>query len=736
MFMQDGLKTRFAKIISRERLPSRLLFCGFHHPEETKPAVMGDVFYFLEIVSPWFPNTSVAQTIIKTIIEHYYQQSSLDSALNLEVTLKEVNARIAEVAAEGDNDWVSNLNGIIGVVKDGELHFSQVGSLVGCMIRERKIVQITENRGLKQRVSPLRVFEQLTSGELISGDRLIFANTQLLNHISLERLRISLQSEQVEVGLEEIFRQLKKTKAKEINTLVFEVNTQDEISKKTLSNCPDVFYLDLPLDSRLLQYRKMAEPYLKKSAELSRQGFEKSKIAYKKSKQYYHERFRPKVREIYHKGKEATIKGIKSTNHKISPAIKSISEGKAISKIKYTTRPYLKTTGTFWNKIFRIIRPYFSNTQRLFDPKNRKFLYIGLAIIVLTFAFLKIRSNNRTQVDLKQQEEIAAAFEGGKEAYDQALVDIGLSRNDAGFLKLLSAQELAKKALESDFNRTEVETLLSNIQSKIDEMSNTKRFSAENLFVENLLITPKIILYSNNNLYLVSDIGDIGIYNIKTKEGKIVASLPEGSGKVITATAANASDRVYILTDSNKMYSYSNEDQVVTPLEISDDAGKWEEATAIAEYAQNIYFLDSQAGIVWKHIPSNNGYSKGHDYLDTTNGSIKNAVDMTIDGEIFVLLPDGTIRRFSRGALEESITAKGLPMPNSTIESPSQLLPTGQGKIFLFDRKNNRLVLLSRNGDYQSQITTDLGVIGTATVNNKIQKIWLLVDGKIYEYTY
>jgi cell division protein FtsB len=736
MVMQDELKTKFAKIISRERLPSRLLFCGFYHPEEAKPASMGDIFYFLEIVSPWFPNTSVAQTVIKTIVENYYQQSSLETALNLEITLKEVNARIAEVAAEGDNDWVSNLNGIIGVVKNGELHFSQVGSLVGYMIREKKIVQITENKSLKQRVSPLRVFEQLTSGELIPGDRLIFANSQLLNHISPERLRTSFQTEQIEVGLEEIFRQLKKTKAKEINTLVFEANSQDEFSKKMLSNCPDVFYLDLPLDSRLLRYRKAAGPYLKKSAELAKIGFEKSKIAYKKSKQYYHDRIRPKAREIYHKGKETTINGLKSTNHKIAPAIKSISNGKAISKIKYTTRPYLKTTGTFWGKTLRIIRPYFGNVRQIFNPKNRKFLYIGLAIIVLTFAFLKIRSNNQAQVDLRHQEEVAAAFEEGKNTYSQALVDIGLNRNDVGFSKLLLAQELAKKALESDFNRSEVETLLSNIQQKIDEISITKRVSAEYLFAENLMVVPKIILYSNNNLYLISEAGEIALYNIKTKEGKTVASLPEGSGKVITAAAANAIDQIYVLTDGYKMYSYSNEDRVITALEISDDAGKWEESTTIAEYAQNIYFLDSQAGVVWKHIPSDNGYSKGHDYLDTVNGSIKNAVDMVIDGDIFILLPDGTIRRFSRGILEESTTAKGLPMPNSTIESPSQLLPAGQGKIFLFDRQHNRLVLLSRNGDYQSQITTDVGTIEAVTINNKAQKIWLLISGKIYEYIY
>lgn len=733
--MAEAQVVKFAKIISREKLPERLLFCGTYKPDDSKKQILGQIFYFIEIVAPYFPNPQIPQQIISSFSESFYLQSSLDSALNLENALKQVNAKVADLVTNSDSDWLNNLNAVLGVVKEDEIHFSQVGSLAGFLFREGHASQITENQSLKKDVSPLKTFEQLISGNTSPGDRILITNNQLLNHLSIERLRICLSADQVELGLEEIYRHLKKVKAKEIDALAFEVNTVKHFSETTLTGCPDTFYLDLPIDSQIQHYKKKAQPYLDKAKSLSVAGYGHAKKGALALHKAYKERLAPKIKSAAVKSKEVAALSYKSANDKLLPKLGELKDSKPISGIRSAAGGYIKKGNGWLAKVGRFLGPYFKSLKFLWLPQNRKYVYVCLAVLIISFAYIKVRANNLKQVDVKKQQEIVAALDAAKLKFETAKTDLGLKRTEQGIAELVEAQGLATTAGQSDINKAEATTLLEQINLKLDEQIKATRLKASDIFLSLEQYPSSQVLYTNNFLYYLSQTGQVISLNVKTKDQKVLGTIPTGSGNLKAATMSSDSTTIHMLTDTYRVFSCKLADGSVTEQLITGGSGKWETSASISEFGGNIYLYDPEAGIVWKHTLVTGGYSKGKDYLDTSKVSIKGGKDMAINGDVYILLADGSLKKFSKGILDETFSIRGIPTPDATIKNPSRVITVdGQtGDLLVLDKDKNRIIRYNKNGDFQHQYISDLGAIKSATVNAKTLRAWVLVDNKVYE---
>lgn len=729
--MNEPLIARFAKIVCRERLPDRMLFSGFLEAPEKKEE-QGLIFYFIEIITPWFPNSSVVSSIIKTLEEVYFKQSSLDLALNLENTLRAVNAKLSELLSAGEADWVSKLNGVIGAVKGSELCFSQVGAISGYLLREGKIIQVTENQGLKRTPSPIKVFENLTQGELKAGDRLFIANNHLFNYLSLDRIKQSLGEEGINLAIEEIFHQLKRVKGREANVIALEINTDEAYKKQLPSNCPDVFYLDQPIDSSVDRLKRVVMPVLIKSHQTAKKGIARGKHYGKRSWHFMNTKVRPKLQIIFHNSKKITRNGLSSTKEKLMPTLRAVGTQKPMVKIKSFTVPYYSKSGRFLRRFKRSVKPYLDQLVRfILDPKRRKLIYLLLAIIIIFGVYLKIRSNNDNKVDLKEQESVASAYDEAGKLFDQAKIDLGLKRTEEGMTKLSSALALAEKASGARFNQTASVELKKQIQDEIDKQSKTSRIGSNQLFLELKDAKPVFMAYAKDYLYLSSVEGEILSVNLKTKEQKLVASLPEGS--ILNAlTVSSDDDYVFLLTEKQQLFGLNLTDKSLVEKKISGSAGSFEKSQSIGEFANNVYLLEGVGGIVWKHTGSIDGYNAGKDYLDTRTVSIKSAVSMAIDGEIFILMPDGSIKRFSKGA-PQPFDIKNLPATYNQFKKPKQIVSGGaNGDLFIVDSEGNRVIRLAKSGDYLNQQITETAINAVA-VNQKSLNIWFLSDNKIYE---
>jgi len=84
---------------------------------------------------------------------------------------------------------------------------------------------------------------------------------------------------------------------------------------------------------------------------------------------------------------------------------------------------------------------------------------------------------------------------------------------------------------------------------------------------------------------------------------------------------------------------------------------------AIAAFGGNLYVLDAAANQVWRYRPQGDGYGgTPESYFETPPGDLSSALDVAIDGSVYLLFADGHIRKFF-GGVEKNFAITGLNEP-------------------------------------------------------------------------
>ena len=143
------------------------------------------------------------------------------------------------------------------------------------------------------------------------------------------------------------------------------------------------------------------------------------------------------------------------------------------------------------------------------------------------------------------------------------------------------------------------------------------------------------------------------------------------------------------------------------------DSDMWLKPEAIGGYYGNLYVLDPLLGRILKYVPTDNAYTTPpSDYLSPRlNVDLTGAVDMAIDGNVYVLFADGAILKFYNGE-PRPFPMRGLPTP---MRSPTIIFVSGPqeadavGYVYVADTGNRRIVQLDKEGNYIRQFQAKPG---------------------------
>ena len=143
------------------------------------------------------------------------------------------------------------------------------------------------------------------------------------------------------------------------------------------------------------------------------------------------------------------------------------------------------------------------------------------------------------------------------------------------------------------------------------------------------------------------------------------------------------------------------------------DSGIWLKPQAIGGYYGNLYVLDPLLGRILKYVPTDDAYTNApSDYLSPElDVDLTGAVDMAIDGNIYVLFADGTIKKFMNGE-PQPFEVRGVPSP---MRGPTTLFVSGAqdpeavGYLYVTDSGNDRIIQLDKSGQYIRQFRDKLG---------------------------
>jgi hypothetical protein len=145
------------------------------------------------------------------------------------------------------------------------------------------------------------------------------------------------------------------------------------------------------------------------------------------------------------------------------------------------------------------------------------------------------------------------------------------------------------------------------------------------------------------------------------------------------------------------------------------DSAIWLKPQAIGGFFGNLYVLDPLLGRILKYTPTDNAYTNPPgDYLANELATdLTGAVDMVIDGNLYVLFADGRLVKFLQGEVRPYNMAS-LPTP---MRSPMAMFVSGEkepdapGYVYVADTGNDRIVQFDKEGTYVRQFRAQSGEI-------------------------
>lgn len=380
------------------------------------------------------------------------------------------------------------------------------------------------------------------------------------------------------------------------------------------------------------------------------------------------------------------------------PQIPNIEETPEVFSQEFSTQPKaspLSFIAPFMKTVTQKITSLLpSRTPDLaLQLNHKKKIYLTIAVILTAALLVSGFLAFRKQQDARLQAEVEKVLSEATQKYTEGEVLAGLNKNLAR-----EDFEQAKDILENNKSkfpsgstqRQEVDALLVKVQNALSPLSDT------------IKITPTEVSLDQSPLLNLS----------KTKNAQFVTK----------------TDSALYYLHSEGVFSASVNGQNPKSLIKSSE---WEKTAGLGVFGSNIYVVDTTENQIYKFIPTGASFAKSN-YL-TSDTDISDTRSITIDGSIWVLLKNGDVKKFTRGK-EDSFVIAGLPSPFS---NPSRIFTTAESNnLYILDNGNSRIVIVSKNGTYSSQLQAD--VLKTAKdfeVVEKEKKIYVLSTDKLWVLT-
>ncbi len=706
-----NLVARIGQIATKGKHKERFLFVGTIEPADSQDRF----FYLIEIDTPWVDGEKIKNAIVRTLGDDW--QGDGDKTESFEVVIKKINAALGELSQSGEHEWVGKLNAIVGLISDNELVFSQTGNISGYLFRGNKISHITEKPVDGDEVHPLKTFISIIDGSVAADDKVIIANSQLYSHLSLDRLRQMFGTLNYREVIAEITKNLRRSKIKDVNLMIFDL--ADGKSDQIDDDKPEIILLDDIPDSAPIHYTKLFFKGLDFGAKASGRGA-------RKFAEFWVKQIQPKISA----GAKSVGGRIKNSSGKsLQPLTERFG---SVPKINHFNSRSKKSSG-----FLSYLQYFFANlllwAKALTKPENRKYLYITIVVILLIIGFVKIQINSKKNQNITTSSQNLTSLDAARSMYSKALDDLGLKKS-AGKDELISARDAATKATGTPAIADEAKNLLAQIQAKLDSLNSATRIVGNSTPTFSLSTNSTAVYAVGASLFSITADGKISEYDTRAKTAESYGQINNKLGKVVDATYNDSDNSLLILTDLPAVAKLDiSSKSISTPVVVT--GGSWEKSSAIATYSSNIYLLDGTNGQIWKHTLSAGSYSKGSLYVTKQAVSLKDSLDLAVDGNVFVLKNDGSAIKIAKSVEDSTFALSALPTPDSKITSPKKIFTDqSSNSIYIVDSAANRVLQFTKLGVYQKQFVMDSNLaLTTFAVNEKLKKLWLISGTKVFE---
>lgn len=366
-------------------------------------------------------------------------------------------------------------------------------------------------------------------------------------------------------------------------------------------------------------------------------------------------------------------------------------------------------------------RVYFPTSGR-----GRLILAIILIIIIALGALLQYKASRDQQKLAQFNQALAAAKDDFNGAKGLATLNPIEAKN-----KLEAAKDKVNRALSLKPQNSDAQNLKKQIEqdsSSILQQSSVSEFPLfldMNLVKKNFKAT-QMSLSKEKLLLLDPAVKTLVVVDVAKKSNQILAGSEQlGDGSFASLNGGLA----FVYSKDKGVLRVDVGSQKLTTVSKKDDG--WGNILDITGFASNIYLLDLSKNMIWKYLPTSEGYSDKREYLiKDTKVDFVNVIRMQIESSVYVLKKDGQILRFTRGE-KDNFSLGGL---DKGVKDPkSFFVSSDTDNLYVLDSGNSRLLILTKTGAYKGQISGEkFAQASDLVVDEKGKKVYLLDGSKIY----
>lgn len=339
-------------------------------------------------------------------------------------------------------------------------------------------------------------------------------------------------------------------------------------------------------------------------------------------------------------------------------------------------------------------------------------LLIGLGLALGGLSWWNAQQEARQREERYQEllSEVRTRIEAARDSSDAAF----------GRGTLAEAQALLQQAAQLAPDRPELATLSEEILTQMDALSGVFRLDSLRVALE--LTTPpdapaRIVL-QGGDLYLF-DGSDDRLYAYRwAADAKALQAPPQGSIVIEAGARGELRDIAWVeeggerrvgalfVLGQDGLWEYRPTTGLVDVPIV--DRELWSDPQRSGGFAGNYYVLDPVAQSIFKYLPTEASYTfPALQYLDPTEPvDMSGALDMAIDGSIYVLGRDGSLRKFDLGR-PSRFRVQGLEV--ELLEPTALFTDARTAFLYVADPAHRRIVQLDKEGRFVRQLLPPRG---------------------------
>lgn len=584
------------------------------------------------------------------VVRHALLESDGDAAERLDSTLKELNGLLKGVLVSG---VVHDAHMLISILDDtGTLHVSHAGRAEAYLIRHGTASQVTEYTAGK----PTPAFVHIASGMLEDGDLVLFSTQRLLRTFTpaqlarltddrdgiIEYIGRALEAEQEHAALACMLTNSAATSALE-----------DEFSP-TKSH---VHYAQ-PRDRR---GRMQHDSLMARLRMPSVRGFSLPSLS------------------VVQTHVSSFVKMIRPTSLRQMP-----TKDRA---------PFMERVEAFRSRATEVWQKFVADLSHPERKKRAHLLLLAgaLGVLVAVWVVVHLVTNSQRNKTVTELEAIVAEI--GQEIQLAETRSISGDKDGAN-VNLAHARERAIQLRDNDSGlfRGEANTLLERIRVKEDELNNVFRLSPRSIPLtgSNPDILARGIISLGNSEFVVYD--KQNAYRVLLKSVEPASKLSEDLLVVDGVNFDRFQSQVFLM-NGNSVIEFTGGQPITMK---TDDPRGWMSGVAIDSYLRYLYVLSPENNQIYKYERLGNRYGPPVEY--NVNGALASALDMAIDGSVYVLQDEGTTRnivKLFRGETQNFVIRS---IPDDALKSVSKLFKVADRNLYLLDPVNRRVLVVSDGG--------------------------------------